>query len=105
MKFFQHLKTITHHKWLVLRGCFQVGLYRQDQKVAHRIAVFLITVGLIGKRKENVPRPQGDLSVFVQHPAGTLQHHADFHRIVDMQRKVLRIALFCEPIFGFFLIE
>ncbi len=25
----KHLKTITHHKWLVLKGCFAVGLYRQ----------------------------------------------------------------------------
>ena len=25
----QHLKTITHHKWLVLQGCARVGLYWQ----------------------------------------------------------------------------
>ena len=29
MKAWQHFCTITHHKILVLRGCFQVGLYRQ----------------------------------------------------------------------------
>ena len=29
MKAWQHLKTINHHKWLVLCGCFQVGLYWQ----------------------------------------------------------------------------
>ena len=29
MKAWQHFKTITHHKWLVLQGCFSVGLYRQ----------------------------------------------------------------------------
>ena len=29
MKFWKHLKTITYHKWLVMKGCFRIGLYRQ----------------------------------------------------------------------------
>ena len=29
MKPWQHFKTITHHRLLVCRGCFRVGLYRQ----------------------------------------------------------------------------
>ena len=29
MKAFSHFKTITHHKILVMQGCFKVGLYRQ----------------------------------------------------------------------------
>ena len=29
MKAWEHLKTITHHKYLVMRGCFAIGLYRQ----------------------------------------------------------------------------
>ena len=29
MQPWKHFKTITHHKWLVLLGCFRVGLYRQ----------------------------------------------------------------------------
>ena len=24
-----HFRTITHHRLLVMKGCFQVGLYRQ----------------------------------------------------------------------------
>jgi hypothetical protein len=27
--FFRHLRTITHHRHLVMRACFRVGLYRQ----------------------------------------------------------------------------
>ena len=27
--FWRHLKTITHHRHLVMRGCFRVGLYRR----------------------------------------------------------------------------
>ena len=26
---FAHFKTITHHKWLVMKHCFKVGLYKQ----------------------------------------------------------------------------
>lgn len=29
MKVWQHFKTITHHKLLVMQGCFKIGLYRQ----------------------------------------------------------------------------
>ena len=29
MKIWKHFCTITHHKWLVMKGCFKVGLYRQ----------------------------------------------------------------------------
>ena len=32
MKAWQHFKTITHHKWLVLCGCFRVGLYWQGTR-------------------------------------------------------------------------
>ena len=28
-KAWKHFKTITYHKWLVMQGCFRVGLYRQ----------------------------------------------------------------------------
>lgn len=29
MKAWRHFKTVTYHKYLVMRGCFKVGLYRQ----------------------------------------------------------------------------
>ncbi|MCM1135627.1 MAG: DUF5662 family protein [Clostridium sp.] len=29
MKVWKHFKTITYHKYLVMQGCFKVGLYRQ----------------------------------------------------------------------------
>lgn len=29
MKWLGHLRTINHHKFLVMRHCFRVGLYRQ----------------------------------------------------------------------------
>ena len=29
MKAWEHLKTISHHKYLVMKNCFRVGLYKQ----------------------------------------------------------------------------
>ncbi len=29
MKVWKHFRTITYHKWLVMKGCFRVGLYGQ----------------------------------------------------------------------------
>ena len=29
MKVWKHFKTITYHKYLVMKGCFKVGLYKQ----------------------------------------------------------------------------
>ncbi|MCI6470217.1 MAG: DUF5662 family protein, partial [Lachnospiraceae bacterium] len=29
MNIWKHFKTITHHKVLVAKGCFKVGLYKQ----------------------------------------------------------------------------
>ena len=38
MNFWGHLKTISHHRWLVCRGCFRVGLYRQG--LTHDLSKF-----------------------------------------------------------------
>lgn len=37
-RFWGHLKTINHHKWLVTRGCIQVGLIRQG--LAHDLSKY-----------------------------------------------------------------
>lgn len=38
MKPWQHFKTITKHRWLVMLGCFRVGLYRQG--LTHDLSKF-----------------------------------------------------------------
>lgn len=48
MKAWQHFKTITHHKWLVLQGCFRVGLYRQG--LMHDLSKYTPTEFLVGAR-------------------------------------------------------
>ena len=44
----QHFKTITHHKWLVLQGCFRVGLYWQG--LTHDLSKYSPTEFLVGAK-------------------------------------------------------
>ena len=48
MKAWQHFKTITHHKWLVLQGCFRVGLYWQG--ITHDLSKYMPTEFMVGVR-------------------------------------------------------
>ena len=48
MQAWKHFKTITHHKWLVLRGCFRVGLYWQG--LTHDLSKYAPTEFLNGAR-------------------------------------------------------
>ena len=41
MKAWKHFKTITYHKWLVLKGCFRVGLYWQG--ITHDLSKYSLT--------------------------------------------------------------
>ena len=48
MKVWQHLKTITHHRHLVMLACFKVGLYKQG--LLHDLSKYAPTEFLIGAR-------------------------------------------------------
>ena len=48
MKTWQHLKTITKHRWLVLKGCFRVGLYWQG--LTHDLSKYSPTEFWIGAK-------------------------------------------------------
>ena len=48
MKFWNHLKTITHHKLLVMDGCFRVGLIWQG--LTHDLSKYSPTEFLVGAR-------------------------------------------------------
>ena len=48
MKIWQHFRTITHHKWLVLKGCFRVGLYLQG--LTHDLSKYTPTEFMVGAR-------------------------------------------------------
>ena len=48
MKAWRHFCTITHHRWLVCRGCFRIGLYRQG--LTHDLSKYSPTEFLVGAR-------------------------------------------------------
>ena len=55
MKFWKHLKTINHHKMLVMKGCFRVGLYKQG--LLHDLSKYMPSEFLVGCKYY-----QGDVS-------------------------------------------
>ena len=46
MKALQHLQTINHHKYLVMKECFEVGLYKQG--LLHDMSKYSPTEFLVG---------------------------------------------------------
>lgn len=46
MKAWEHFKTINHHKMLVMKGCFKIGLYRQG--LLHDLSKYTPTEFLVG---------------------------------------------------------
>ena len=83
MKAWQHFKTITRHKWLVLQGCARVGLYWQG--ITHDLskyspAEFLIGARLYqGNRSPNAAeREQKGYSEAWMHHKGRNRHHYEY---------------------------
>ncbi len=81
-KAWNHFKTITHHKWLVLQGCFRVGLYRQG--LLHDLSKYSPTEFLVGARywqgnrsPNNAEREQVGYSSAWLHK-GRNKHHYEY---------------------------
>jgi hypothetical protein len=81
--FWNHLKTITHHRHLVLRGCFRVGLYRQG--LLHDLSKYSPTefrAGVKyyqGTRSPNIAeREDRGYSLAWMHHKGRNRHHFEY---------------------------
>ena len=48
MKAWEHFRTITYHKFLVMKGCFKVGLYYQG--IMHDLSKYMPSEFLIGAK-------------------------------------------------------
>ena len=82
-KILGHLRTINHHKWLVLQGCFRVGLYRQG--IMHDLSKYSpseFSVGIrywTGKRSPNAGERQAlGYSTAWMHHKGRNRHHWEY---------------------------
>lgn len=79
----QHFKTINKHRWLVLRGCFAVGLYRQG--LTHDLSKYSPTEFFIGakyyqgNRSPNAAeREEKGYSEAWMHHKGRNKHHYEY---------------------------
>ena len=90
MRVWQHLKTITYHKWLVLQGCFRVGLYWQG--ITHDLSKYMPTEFMIGIRyfqgdrsPNAAEREDKGYSEAWMHHKGRNRHHYEYW--TDMSRE------------------
>ena len=83
MKLWQHFKTITHHRILVMRGCFRVGLYWQG--LTHDLSKYSPTEFFTGARyyqgnrsPNNAEREDKGYSEAWMHHKGRNRHHFEY---------------------------
>ena len=93
MHIWKHFKTITHHKLLVMQGCFRVGLVWQG--LAHDLSKYTPTEFLSGikyfqgTRSPNAAeREDKGYSEAWMHHKGRNRHHYEYWQDVNLQSGV-----------------
>lgn len=83
MKAWKHFKTITYHKYLVMKGCFAVGLYKQG--LTHDLSKYMPSEFLVGARyyqgdrsPNNAEREAIGYSSAWLHHKGRNKHHYEY---------------------------
>ncbi|MBR5636413.1 MAG: catalase [Pseudobutyrivibrio sp.] len=83
MKAWEHFKTITHHRHLVMKGCFAVGLYKQG--LLHDLSKYSWTEFSVGakyyqgnKSPNNAEREDTGVSLAWLHHKGRNKHHFEY---------------------------
>lgn len=92
MKAWEHLKTISHHKKLVMENCFVVGLYKQG--LLHDLSKYAPSEFLVGcryyqgNRSPNAAEREakGYSSAWLHHK-GRNKHHFEYWIDVDMDNR------------------
>ncbi len=83
MKAWEHFKTITHHRHLVMKGCFAVGLYKQG--LLHDLSKYSFVEFQVGakyyqgdKSPNNAEREANGVSMAWLHHKGRNKHHFEY---------------------------
>ena len=83
MKALKHLQTINHHKLLVMKHCFKVGLYKQG--LLHDLSKYSPTEFLVGckyyqgdRSPNNAEREATGISRSWLHHKGRNKHHFEY---------------------------
>ena len=89
MKAWQHFKTITHHRLIVMMGCFRVGLIRQG--LTHDLSKYTPTEFLQGARHYQgvrspnaAERERKGYSEAWMHHKGRNKHHYEYWTDMNM---------------------
>ena len=84
----KHFRTITHHRHLVMRGCFQIGLYRQG--LCHDLSKYAPSEFLTGVRYYQGTRSPNaaerdalGYSTAWMHHKGRNRHHFEYWTDLD----------------------
>ena len=92
MKAWRHFRTITHHKILVMKGCFKLGLYRQG--LLHDMSKYSPTEFLVGCRyyqgtrsPNNAEREAKGYSSAWLHHKGRNKHHYEYWIDYGMKKR------------------
>lgn len=82
-KAFEHFKTITHHRHLVMKGCFKLGLYKQG--LLHDLSKYSWTEFSVGAKyyqgtqsPNNAERMANGVSMAWLHHKGRNKHHFEY---------------------------
>ncbi|MCC8016996.1 MAG: DUF5662 family protein [Lachnospiraceae bacterium] len=83
MNFWGHLRTINHHKWLVMKACFRVGLYRQG--LLHDLSKYSPAEFWVGVKyyrgnmsPNNIERREKGYTSAWLHHKGRNKHHLEY---------------------------
>lgn len=92
MQVWGHLKTISHHRWLVMCGCFRVGLYWQG--LTHDLSKFSPTEFWTGARyyqgtrsPNAAEREDKGYSLAWMHHKGRNRHHYEYWTDLSLETR------------------
>ncbi len=93
MKLWQHFKTITRHRFLVMAGCFRIGLYWQG--LTHDLSKYAPTEFMAGARyyqgirsPNAAEREDKGFSEAWMHHKGRNRHHYEYWTDMNMEKRV-----------------
>lgn len=90
MNWWGHLRTINHHKWLVMKSCFQLGLYKQG--LLHDLSKYSPAEFLVGvkyyqgnRSPNNAEREDKGYTSAWLHHKGRNKHHLEYWIDYDLE--------------------
>lgn len=90
MKAWNHFKTINRHKWLVMKACFKLGLYKQG--LLHDLSKYSPVEFMVGARyyqgtrsPNNAEREDKGYTTAWLHHKGRNKHHLEYWLDYDLE--------------------